>query len=159
MSTIFLSLGGNIGDVQKQLELTRVYISQRIGRIEKESKIYKTEAWGNTEQPNFYNQCVEVETGLSPLDVLNTCQQIERDLGRIRKKKWGPRPIDIDVLYYDDEIIDEKDLHVPHPYLQDRNFVLIPLEDIAPDHIHPIIKLSTRELRRISKDKLEVTVV
>lgn len=159
MSTIFLSLGGNIGDVRKQLEMARAYISQRIGEIEKESKIYKTEAWGNREQPSFYNQCIKVETAQSPSDVLNACQQIEQDLGRVRKEKWGPRPIDIDILYYDEDIIDEEKLRIPHPYLQDRNFVLVPLQDIAPDFVHPLIKLSTSELRKISKDKLEVTAI
>lgn len=117
-----------------------------------QSAVYETAAWGKTDQGDFLNVVCQLETDLSPQELLQSCQSIEGQLGRIRYEHWGPRTIDIDILFYGYQIIDEEDLQVPHPYLQDRAFVLVPLNDLARSFIHPLLKQSIADLlQRVDK--------
>lgn len=147
MTRVYLGLGSNLGarlsNISEALErLIALPESKVIGL----SEFYETTAWGNENQPDFINICCELETALSAEDLLTYCQQIEQDLGRVRTEKWGPRTIDIDILFYGNDIIQTEHLVIPHPYIQERAFVLQPLSDIAGDLIHPILKESVKQL-------------
>ena len=130
-SLIYLSLGTNLGNRQRNLDKSMDFIEDKVGKILKRSSVYKTKAWGVKDQPDFLNMVLEVETKFSPQFVLTTILSIETEMGRIRERKWYTRLIDIDLLFYEDLIIKESNLIVPHPYLQDRNFVLAPLMEIC----------------------------
>ncbi|MBV2226840.1 MAG: 2-amino-4-hydroxy-6-hydroxymethyldihydropteridine diphosphokinase [Sphingobacterium mizutaii] len=156
MNKVYLLLGANIGNPNKQLEDAKVEIEDRIGKITRQSKIYESEAWGVENQPVFLNQVILLETDFSANKVLNEILKIEILLGRIRGQRWGSRIIDIDILYYNEDIIHTEDLQVPHPYIQERNFTLIPLVEIAADYSHPIFKKSNKELLEESTDQLNV---
>ncbi|WP_409150861.1 2-amino-4-hydroxy-6-hydroxymethyldihydropteridine diphosphokinase [Sphingobacterium sp. BS-2] len=159
MNKVYLLLGANIGNPIKQLEDAKVEIEDRIGEITLQSKIYESEAWGVENQPVFLNQVILLETELSANKVLNEILKIEILLGRIRGQRWGSRIIDIDILYYNEDIIHTEDLQVPHPYIQERNFTLIPLVEIAEDYLHPIFKKSNKELLEESTDQLKVKTI
>ena len=118
--------------------------------------MYITQAWGKTDQPDFLNQVLQVATPFTPLMVFQKLQQIEKQLGRVRYEKWGPRSIDIDILFYGSHIIQNQDLQIPHPELQNRNFVLKPLLDIAPMWTHPVLKKEIRILWKQRTDRLTV---
>lgn len=154
-SITILGTGSNLGDKKINLQTAENWIAERVGDIVQKSGYYLTEAWGNRDQPVFWNQVLVVKTRLTPLGVLDTILDIERDMGRIRRIKWGERLIDIDLLFYDDVVLDTPNLQIPHPYLQDRNFVLAPLLEIQPDWMHPILNKSVRELALLSKDPLK----
>jgi len=156
MNSAYLLIGGNIGDRIKNLAKTRSFIDMGIGKIVKTSSIYETAAWGITEQPDFLNQVLLVESKLPAQKIMQLILSIENKLGRVRTQKNASRIIDIDILFYNNEIINEMGLTVPHPEIQNRKFALIPLNDIAPHFVHPILKLSLKHLLSISKDKLEV---
>lgn len=159
MNKVYLLLGANIGNPNKQLEDAKIEIEDRIGEITLQSKIYESEAWGVENQPVFLNQVILLETELSANKVLNEILKIEILLGRIRGQRWGSRIIDIDILYYNEDIIHTEDLQVPHPYIQERNFTLIPLVEIAEDYLHPIFKKSNKELLEESTDQLKVKTI
>lgn len=131
-------------------------IEQLIGHISRQSSIYETAAWGNRQQPDFLNQVIVVETKLDPAKLMNTILIIEEKMGRIRNKKNDPRVIDIDILFFERMIIDEKDLSVPHPQIQNRKFVLVPLNELSPNLKHPVLKKTIHQLLTICPDKLEV---
>ena len=154
MSGIFLGIGGNVGDRLKLLQNVCVLIAAQIGPIIKASSVYETEAWGETEQASFYNQVVQVQTKLNPQELLKICLKIEKQLGRTRAKKWSARTMDIDILFYNNELIHEAGLHIPHPFLQERNFVLVPMAEIAPHHIHPLLRKKMMTLLAHSTDTL-----
>ena len=154
-STI-LHTGSNIGNRIANLQLANALIKKQIGHLHLASKYYHTKAWGVTEQPDFINQAIWVETKQSPQEILQHIQEIEATMGRIRLEKWGERLIDIDLIFYENWVIDEENLQVPHPFLQERNFVLVPLQEIAADWVHPILKKSIATLLEQSPDKLEV---
>jgi len=156
--SVVLSLGGNIGDVKRVLEDAISCLEKRVGKLVLASEIYKTEAWGVEDQPDFLNQTIVLETSLTPHEVLEICLNVEKELGRDRmvKKKWQERVVDIDVLFYEDEVIDSIDLILPHPYLHERNFVLVPLAEIIPEFVHPILKETIFDLKESSSDKLQV---
>ncbi|MCB0597173.1 MAG: 2-amino-4-hydroxy-6-hydroxymethyldihydropteridine diphosphokinase [Lewinellaceae bacterium] len=156
---IYLHTGTNLGDREANLKRANERIMEEIGPIEKASRVYRTKAWGITDQPDFLNQALLVSTHLSPFELLEKIQDIERRMGRAREIKWGERIIDIDILFYNDEIIDTENLTIPHPYLHYRNFVLLPLMDIAPGLLHPGFGLTVAELYANSEDKLLVEVV
>jgi 2-amino-4-hydroxy-6-hydroxymethyldihydropteridine diphosphokinase len=157
MNTAYLILGGNKGDKINNLNQALLLIEEKVGTIISKSKLYETAAWGNTNQPGFLNQVVYLETMLNPYDLLNSTIKIEESLGRVRgAEKWLERTIDIDILFYNNEVIDTPDLKIPHPYIQERMFVLIPLMDIAPTLIHPILKEDITMLINKCEDKLEV---
>jgi 2-amino-4-hydroxy-6-hydroxymethyldihydropteridine diphosphokinase len=134
----YLGLGSNMGDKQQNLAHAIELIAQiEQINVTRQSSIYITAPWGKTDQDAFLNQVIEIETELMPLALLHVLQKIEIKLGRLRNEKWGPRIIDVDILLYGEEIIDLQELTIPHPYLYARLFVLIPLQEIAPQLIFP----------------------
>jgi 2-amino-4-hydroxy-6-hydroxymethyldihydropteridine diphosphokinase len=155
----YLLLGSNEGDRQEWLRQAMEQIKERIGVITKRSAVYSTAAWGLEEQPDFLNMAIEVETNLPARELLTGINAIEQALGRQRTVKWGQRTLDIDILFYGNEIIDETDLKVPHPALQDRRFALAPLNEIAAGYVHPHFKKTIRALLAECDDPLEVSVV
>ena len=158
MSGCFLLLGTNLGDKSQNLLTAKEQIVSKIGALNSESSIYHTSAWGKEDQGDFLNQVLSVKTALSPQEVLSCCLSIEKEMGRIRFEKWGERLIDIDILYFDDLITKEENLIVPHQELQNRKFTLIPLVELAPDFVHPILVKTNRQLLELCKDDLEVKV-
>ncbi len=155
--SIYLLLGSNQGDRLGNVQEARRLINGRIGRLVRSSSVYLTAAWGDIEQPNFYNQVVEVSTEMLPMELLKTINEIEELLGRQREQKWGPRLIDIDILYYNDLQLETEVLTIPHPQIQNRKFTLEPLNEIAPDFIHPTLQQTQAELLKNCPDKLAVT--
>ena len=147
MVQAYLGLGSNIGD-RKQLLLTAIDLIGNIKgiKVTKQSSIYETAPIGYTDQPNFLNLCLEIETELSPQQLLKHCLDIEQQLHRVREIRWGPRTLDIDILLYSDNIIETDNLSVPHPRMQERAFVLIPLNDIASDKKDPRLNQKIHDL-------------
>ncbi len=134
----YIGLGSNVGDKKANLARARFLIEGLKGvRISKQSSLYETAPWGKTDQDDFINQVIEIETELRPLELLHQLQAIEIKLGRRREVHWGPRNIDLDVLLYGRETIDLEELKVPHPYLMQRLFVLIPLAEIDSELVFP----------------------
>lgn len=156
---IFLLLGSNQGDRQAILSEAGRMINERIGHLVRTSSIYATKAWGITQQPDFLNQVVEVATTLSPKEVLSATQEIELLLGRQKAEKWGPRIIDIDLLYYNEQVINAGGLTVPHPQIQNRRFTLAPLAEMAPQFVHPVTGKTQQQLLQECPDPLSVTKV
>ena len=142
---VYLGLGSNMGDRRNNLNRARDYLSQRL-RVEKVSSVYETEPVGNIEQPRFLNLVCEVYTNLAPMELLSLDKGVERKLGRVPGKSDEPRPIDIDILFYDDQIIETPELVIPHPGLTERAFVLVPLAEIAPELVHPVNGKTIKEL-------------
>ena len=153
MNKVFLGLGTNIGDKKKNLDASIDKLSKELLNI-KESKRYSTSAWGYTEQDDFLNSCLYAETEVSPAELLEFTQSIEKDIGREKTFKWGPRLIDIDILFFNKEIIKRKDLTIPHPLIHKRNFVLRPLLDLDENFIHPIFKETVKELYQKLNEEL-----
>lgn len=143
----YLGLGSNLGDRKE-------YINQALSRLVshsgikllKCSSIIETKAFGKTDQPDFLNCILKIDTPLQPRDLLNLCLKIEKNLGRIRYEKWGPRIIDIDILFYGDMIIEEKELIIPHPGIANRKFVLDSLNELCPDYVHPVLQKRINEI-------------
>ncbi len=156
MITVYLLLGSNEGLPKKNLINARLAVSTHCGQILKESGIYETEAWGIKEQANFLNQAISIETNMGPETLLRTLKTIEIELGRVETQKWGPRVIDIDILFYGNEVVESPDLKIPHPYIQERRFTLIPMNDLAPDLIHPVLGKSIYDLLLECKDTSDV---
>lgn len=160
MKSVFLSLGGNLKNSKDIFHQIISEIEKKIGIISKKSQIYKTQAWGNENQSDFLNQVMRVETSInSAEEVLKIILKLELEFGRIRKEKWGPRAIDIDILFYDDEIIQQENLVIPHPYIQDRNFILIPMIEIEKSFVHPLFKKTLEKLLEENKDEKNVSVL
>ena len=153
MQKTILHIGSNVGDVKANLKRCITLIEEGIGNCTLVSSTYLTEAWGLEEQNDFLNQALEVETNFSLLLVLEKCMRIEAKMGRERNIRWGPRIIDIDIIFYGEEIFDSKGLTVPHPRMHTRNFVLFPLAEIIPDWRHPILGKTIAELKESSPDQ------
>ena len=151
MVTVYLSLGSNLGDRHYNLDRALNYLSQRL-RLEKVSSIYDTEPVGNTKQPRFLNLVCQVSTGLEPMALLTRAKGSESKLGRLPHTSGEPRPIDIDILFYGDQVIETLELVIPHPRLTERAFVLIPLDEIAPDMVHPVSGKTVQELMKGTVD-------
>jgi 2-amino-4-hydroxy-6-hydroxymethyldihydropteridine diphosphokinase len=153
---VFLSLGSNEGDRQGNLEETIRRIGKEAGTIVKISSVYRTAAWGKTDQPDFLNQAIQLETSLTPEELLEKILAIEHSLGRVRTEKWAMRIIDIDILLFGQRTINSPHLSLPHPELANRRFVLVPLNEIAPEYLHPVLKKTIRELLAACPDQLTV---
>jgi len=156
MPSVFLLLGSNEGHSVELLKKVRKEISERIGDIRQASSIYITQAWGKTDQNDFYNQAIRVMTRKWPHTVLDLCLEIEKDLGRHRIEKWGPRTIDIDILFYGERIVNTKDLIIPHPHFEKRNFAIIPMLEIASNFKHPKNQKTIEDIYLESEDELSV---
>ncbi|WP_158826381.1 2-amino-4-hydroxy-6-hydroxymethyldihydropteridine diphosphokinase [Mucilaginibacter lacusdianchii] len=156
MINVYLLLGSNLGNRQLFLKQAIAYIEERAGEVVQQSAIYETESWGKTDLPAYLNQVLLVQTKLQPTELLDVLLQIELLLGRKREEKWGARTIDIDILFYDDWIINEATLVVPHPELHNRRFTLEPLAEIAPDFYHPVLQQTVLALKSSLTDDLQV---
>ncbi len=152
-----LLLGGNKGDRLILLNAAVEAVS-KLGEVTLLSKIYETEAWGGVAKGPFLNQLIQIKTTYSPSELLTFTQQIETDLGRKRDEHWGDRTMDIDVIYFGENVIDTPAIQIPHPFIVERKFVLAPLAEILPDFIHPIIGKTNRQMLIECKDESEVRV-
>ncbi|MBS1743355.1 MAG: 2-amino-4-hydroxy-6-hydroxymethyldihydropteridine diphosphokinase [Bacteroidetes bacterium] len=156
MNKTWLLLGSNMGNSKEQLSIARKYIHDSIGKILRKSALYQTAAWGKTDQPDFINQVIIVETRLPALETMQTILGIENKMGRKRTIKNAPRIIDIDILFFNKEIISTDLLTVPHPHIRERRFVLTPLNSLSPLLIHPVYNKSIHRLLIECTDKLNV---
>jgi len=153
---IFLLLGSNQGDKRHHLNKAIIAIEKQIGNIVAESSNYIAKAWGKTDQPDFINKVIELNTKISPSELLEIILAIEKQVGRVRFEKWGPRIIDIDILYFQNKMIEDNNLEIPHPQIANRMFTLKPLCEIAPDFIHPVLQKTNLEMMQECKDPLLV---
>lgn len=158
MNTIYIQLGSNVGDRNSYIKESLLQIEKILGTITCESKTYESSPWGVTEQRNFLNKVISVKADFSAKDALKTLQNIEDDLGRKRTEKWGERTIDLDILFYNNETINTKELTIPHPHIQDRKFVLMPFAEMNGKFIHPTLKKDIFALLKECKDTEKVSV-
>ena len=156
MNNVFLLLGSNLGNRKHFLQEAIKLIELQIAPVIKASSIYETQSWGKTDAPDYLNQVVVITTDIPARDVLSKILAIELVLGRKRDEKWGSRTIDIDILFYGTEIINEEGLHIPHPELHKRSFTLEPLAEIMPDLVHPVINKTILLIKNELKDNLIV---
>jgi 2-amino-4-hydroxy-6-hydroxymethyldihydropteridine diphosphokinase len=153
----YLLLGSNMGDRQVALDRAVRRIGTKAGEIAALSSVYETEPWGITDQREFLNQTIAITPKLSPFHLLEALLAIEGEMGRVRHEKYGPRLIDIDILLYGNEVIQTESLKVPHPGIPERRFVLMPLAEIAPGLVHPVLRKTITELLIGCRDPLKVT--
>lgn len=156
---VYLALGSNMGDRAENLAHACKRIESEIGKIARKSKVYETQPLGEPGQEWYYNQVIMINTTHDPRSLLDIIARIERDLGRVRKEKWGPRIIDIDILLYGKRVIRDKGLEIPHPEMHKRAFVLAPLMEIAPDLEHPVLKQPIDMLYMDCEDPAEVVML
>jgi len=156
MHKVFILLGSNQGERMQYLNKAKKMVAERCGKILKESFVYETAAWGNSKQASFLNQVINISTDLPADDLMKNLLLIENKLGRIRKEKFGPRTIDLDILFYDDLVYHSTVVTIPHPAIQDRRFVLIPLVEIAPRKMHPVYLKTVSSLLKECTDMLNV---
>jgi 2-amino-4-hydroxy-6-hydroxymethyldihydropteridine diphosphokinase len=157
MPKVYLLLGGNMGDKRQVFDQTIGLLNDRVGDITRQSAIYETEPWGFESELLFWNQVLELSVNIPAEEVLERTQQIENQLGRLRLlEQYSSRVIDIDILFYDDKIIELPHLVIPHPRIQERKFALIPLNEIAPELIHPVLHKSIHQLLIECQDQLKV---
>ena len=144
--TAYVALGSNLGDKEANLRRALELLIERGVEIVKTSTFISTEPYGVTDQPTFLNGVCEVRTSLEPLALLHTLLEIEQEMGRVRLRHWGERNIDLDLLLYEDVVMDTSQLKLPHPDMQNRDFVLLPLAEIAPELVHPTLQKTISEL-------------
>ncbi len=157
---VYLLLGSNMGDREQLINAAIDHISRRVGDVVSRSAFYETAAWGKEDQPSFINVALEISTPLSAEAVLDTILDIEHDMGRVRLEVWGARLIDIDLIFFGNEVIEiPNKLIVPHPELQNRRFVLEPLVEIAPNHLHPKLNKTVSDILISLQDKLSVSKI
>ena len=144
MHKVFLGIGGNIGDKKKNYFRVHDLIDKKLGSIQISSSVYETPPWGFQSEDSFWNQVIQIETVLEAEELLWRIQELEEDFGRERgKERYSSREMDIDILYFNDEFFETKSLIIPHPKLQERKFVLVPLAEIAPEFVHPLLRMSS----------------
>jgi 2-amino-4-hydroxy-6-hydroxymethyldihydropteridine diphosphokinase len=156
---VYLSLGSNEGNRLANLRTAAELIHKNVGKIARKSHVYETEPWGKKDQDTFYNQVIMINTTMEATDLLAALNKVEREMGRTRKETWGPRIIDIDILFYGKRILRTKDLNIPHAEIANRAFVLIPMMEIAPDFEHPALKKRMDELYMVCTDASEVVML
>jgi len=146
MAIAYIGIGSNLGDREANCIRAVREIASRGITVKRQSSLYETEPWGVKDQPGFINMVIEIETGLGPERLLELLKMVERDIGRQDTYRWGPRVIDLDILLYNDLVINTPELQIPHPLMDRRDFVLRPLSEIAPDKVHPLLKKTVKEL-------------
>ena len=156
MNISYLLIGGNEGDRTANLQRACDHISDSGCRILQASSVYETAAWGKTDEKPFLNQALQVGTGLDAWPLMQVLLEIEQKMGRVRLERYGARLIDIDILFFNDAIMNQPQLIIPHPEVPNRRFALVPMEEIAADYIHPVLHRSIAELLAICPDPLEV---
>ena len=156
MNIVYLQLGSNLGEREQLISDAVQEISKYVGKINSCSQIYESMPWRVDGQESYLNQIIKVKTLLSAEDILVAVLKIENDLGRVRIEKWGERLIDVDIIFFNNEIIETPDLCIPHKHMHERNFVLAPLNEIAPFLIHPKYNKTVSELFNESKDTEKV---
>jgi len=156
MTNLYLLNGSNIGNRLNNLKKAEYLLNDEFGKATKVSDIYETQAWGKTNQPNFFNQALCYQTSLAPLMLLRTIKNIEKEIGGDHKEKWTARVMDIDIIFYGNLIYEDKQLTIPHALMHLRNFVLIPLNEIEPNYVHPKLQITVNQLLNNSMDKLKV---
>ena len=154
--TAYVALGSNLGDKEANLRKALELLQERGVEVVKTSSFICTEPYGVTDQPQFLNGVCEVRTRMAPLALLHTLLEIEQEMGRVRLRHWGERNIDLDLLLYEDVVMDTPELILPHPDMQNRDFVLLPLAEIAPELVHPILQKSIEELSNLYISKRAV---
>jgi 2-amino-4-hydroxy-6-hydroxymethyldihydropteridine diphosphokinase len=156
MNTGYILTGANLGDRLANLQKAKQYLAIETGNIVTSSSIYETEAWGNNDQPDFYNQVHIISTKLFAVQMMESILAIEEQMGRVRGAKNASRIIDIDILFFNDDIINKKDLIIPHPEINNRRFVLTPLNELSPELVHPVLNKTINELLSTCRDTLSV---
>lgn len=146
MATVYIGIGSNIGNREENCEMAAKFLQENGISINKISKMIETEPWGVKDQQKFVNMVVEAQMDLGPEELLAALKKIELDMGRLPSAIWGPRLVDLDILFYDDLVMKTDDLEIPHPYIKERDFVLKSLAEIAPEKMHPVLKKSVKEL-------------
>lgn len=158
-NTAYIALGTNMGDTYHHLVTACKQIEKHLGTIVLKSSVIQTPPWGDIKgQNDFLNAVVAVDTPLPPALLMEKMLEIEAQMGRIRNLKWGPRTIDLDLIYYADQVVQTPHLQVPHPYLQNRRFVLYSLNEIAPDFVHPLLQKTNRQLLETCEDDTLITL-
>lgn len=137
---VYLLTGSNLNNPPEQLGVAKKIIENKLGRILDASSVYQTAPWGKKDQFSFFNQVVKIQTLLNPVDLMLEILLIEKEMGRKREEPWGPRVIDIDILFFDNRVVNEHNVVIPHPLLHERRFTLVPLHEIAPEMVHPVLK-------------------
>ncbi len=156
MNKIYILLGSNVGNSKSNLLIAQKYIEKQIGPVIRQSTLYATAAWGNTNQADFLNQVIIVASKLTAENAIVKILNIEHKMGRIRSVKNAPRLIDIDILFFNKQIIQKENLTIPHPAIQLRRFVLVPLNELSPNFIHPVLYKTIHQLLFKCPDKLTV---
>lgn len=157
--TVYILLGSNLGDRLANLVAAQWHIEKNIAPISKASRVYETKPWGKTDQPDFLNQVIVIETDTTPAKLLKMLLAIENEIGRKRSIKWGERIIDLDILFFGDLTINTERLTIPHPAIPARRFTLVPLQELAPELIHPLLHKSISALLEACNDPLAVIEV
>ena len=159
MNIAYLLIGGNLGDRSALLEQAISRIASHCGNINKTSSVYESDAWSSSLQPQYLNQALELSTTIDAAELLTITKSIEIELGRVRSEQYAARTMDIDILYFNDVIINTASLTIPHPRISERKFVLVPMNEIAKTHFDPVIKMTVKEMLDVCRDKLNVHMV